>query len=93
MIVDAVFAAGSERSDLAAIASACGVAFRGLFLVADLATRTARVGARRNDASDADAGIARQQEAYDLGAIDWDTVEATGTPDETLAHARAALAP
>jgi uncharacterized protein len=92
-IVDAVFADPVERADIAAVASGCGVAFHGLFLVADLATRDQRIGARRNDASDADATVARQQEAYDLGAMDWDTVEASGAPADTLQHARAALAP
>jgi len=91
-IVDAVFAADAERADIAAVASGCGVAFRGLFLVADLAARTERIGARRNDASDADANVARQQEAYHLGAMTWNTVEASGTPADTLTHARAALA-
>jgi aminoglycoside phosphotransferase family enzyme/predicted kinase len=91
VIVDAVFARANERAEIAAVASAHGVAFHGLFLAADFAIRAERIGARRNDASDADAKVARQQEAYDLGAMDWDTVEASGTPAETLGHARAAL--
>jgi aminoglycoside phosphotransferase family enzyme/predicted kinase len=91
-IVDAVFAAPQERAAIAAIASAADVRFRGLFLTADLATRTERIDRRRNDASDADARVARTQEAYDLGAMDWSMVDASGTPEATLAHAKAARA-
>jgi len=88
-IVDAVFAAPEER---AAIAEIGGPRFHGLFLVADLETRLARAGARSDDASDAGAEVARRQESYDLGAVDWSKVDASGTPDDTLKNARAALA-
>jgi predicted kinase len=49
------------------------------------------VGSRINDASDAGAEVARRQEDYDLGALDWNTVDASGTPEETLARVRTKL--
>ena len=65
-----------------------GVRFDGLFLEADLATRLARVNTRSADASDADAAVARRQENYQLGVLEWTRVDASGTPAETLARAR-----
>jgi len=37
------------------------------------------------------AAIARQQENYDLSRLDWPRVDASGSPRETLARARAAI--
>ena len=87
-VIDAVFARPDERAAAAAISDR----FHGLFLTADLATRVARTTGRRHDASDADAKVAREQEAYDLGTLDWRMIDASGTPEETLKHAKDALA-
>lgn len=92
VIVDAVFARDAERSRIAAIAQGMKLPFTGLFLTADLATRTRRIGGRTGDASDATSDLARQQEDYDIGSLDWAIVDASDTPDETLARSRAALA-
>jgi aminoglycoside phosphotransferase family enzyme/predicted kinase len=94
-IVDAVFARPQERAAIAAAAAAAGLPLRGLFLTADLQTRLGRVGARArsaSDASDADAAVARAQEGYDLGRLEWTTIDAAGTPQDTLARAKVALA-
>jgi aminoglycoside phosphotransferase family enzyme/predicted kinase len=88
-IVDAVFAHAGERTMIADAAD--GVAFHGLFLTADLAVRVARVGGRTGDASDADASVARTQEQYDLGEMDWSEVDASGTPEDTLRKAKDSL--
>jgi aminoglycoside phosphotransferase family enzyme/predicted kinase len=90
-IVDAVFATQSEREGIEQSAAALGVPFHGLFLVADLDTRLARVGRRRGDASDADAAIVRTQQSYKLDTLGWIRIDASGTPEQTLARVKAAL--
>ncbi|WP_456843269.1 bifunctional aminoglycoside phosphotransferase/ATP-binding protein [Bradyrhizobium sp. USDA 4486] len=91
-IVDAVFARESERDDLAALARTCGVPLNGLFLVADLATRKARIGGRQGDASDATQEVAALQEHYSIGHIGWATIDASGTQAQTLERCRDAIA-
>ena len=71
---------------------AASAAFHGLFLTADLATRVARVGGRSRDASDADAAVARAPGTLrSRRAWTGRSLDASGTPDETLRRARAAL--
>ncbi|MDI1346733.1 MAG: AAA family ATPase [Pseudolabrys sp.] len=93
VIVDAVFAKRAERDAVARITQDAmpGTRFHGLFLTADLSVRVARVGTRTGDASDADASIARAQEQYDLGTLEWQQIDASGTPEETLQRGKAAL--
>src|SRR5262249_29372700 len=92
-VVDAVFAKEEERAALKQAADALAVPFHGLFLELDLARRIARLGGRGRDAPDADAAVARAQERYDLGALDWTRIDASGTPQDTLDRAQAAIHP
>jgi uncharacterized protein len=93
VVVDAVFARPAERDAIADVARKLNVGFSGLFLTADLTTRQQRVGRREADASDATAEIARLQENYDVGAIDWAVVDASGAPEQTLQNCLPHLIP
>jgi aminoglycoside phosphotransferase family enzyme/predicted kinase len=90
-VVDAVFAHESERAAINDAARRLNIRFIGLFLVTDLATRVSRVGRREHDASDATPEIAAFQEKYQIGAIDWTIIEASGTPEETLRQCQAQI--
>jgi predicted kinase len=91
VVVDAVFARQSERTAIRDVARALNIPFSGLFLVADIATRMRRVGQRKGDASDATPKIAQMQEGYDVGTVDWALIDASGTPEQTLANGQAEL--
>jgi uncharacterized protein len=91
VIIDAVFAKPHERAAIAEAAKSAHLPLNGLFLTADTATRLRRVGGRVRDVSDADAAVARAQERFDLGPLEWVAVDASGTPEATLARAKAAL--
>ena len=91
MIVDAAFLRESERNELSAEASKMKADFRPVFLNADLATRLARIGSRKRDASDATREVAADQEDYDLGRLDWPMVDASGAAEHTLERSKALL--
>lgn len=81
-----------SRQRVEQVARDAGVAFTGLWLVADQAVTLARVARRRGDASDATAAIVRRQAAYDLGDMRWEVIPASGDADETTAIARRQIA-
>jgi aminoglycoside phosphotransferase family enzyme/predicted kinase len=89
VLVDAVFAKPSERAAIESTAQEAGAKFRGVFLTADLATRLKRIGGRGPDASDVDAAVAERQERYEMGNLNWATIDAAGTPATTLDRVRA----
>lgn len=91
-VVDAVFADQSERTAIRNDANRLGAKFIGLYLQTDLATRQRRIGARGRDASDATPEIAALQEKFDIGAVDWTLIDASGTPEQTLKLCQSAIA-
>jgi aminoglycoside phosphotransferase family enzyme/predicted kinase len=91
VVVDAVLARETERAAIADVARQLKSRFVGFFLQTDLATRQNRIGHRQHDASDATAEIAGLQEKFDLGAIDWTVVDASGAPGEILAQCQARI--
>ena len=91
-VADAVFARESERAAIADMGRRLRIRVIGLFLVADLDIRQARISRRAADASDATAEVARLQEQFDIGAVDWTIIDASGTPEQTLRACQARLA-
>lgn len=94
-VLDAVFARERERNDAAEVAAERNLPFTGLWLEAPAALLEARVAAREtrgDDPSDAGVDVLRRQLSYDLGHMRWGRLNASGTPEEVLALAEAALA-
>lgn len=89
VIVDAVFANPNERAQIARIAAAHGVLFKGLWLAASRKILRQRVDQRTGDASDATSAVVERQLSYDIGELDpaWTKIEAGGAPSVILARA------
>lgn len=88
VVLDAVFAAPDEREAAAELARRTRAHFAAVWLDAPPETLTARVAARRGDASDATSDVVDAQLRYDLGRLEWPKVDAGGSPAETLARLR-----
>jgi hypothetical protein len=91
VVLDAAFIQEAERAVVPDIARRQNVAFSGLFLTADLAIRVARIEQRQADASDATREVAVMQEIFATGHVDWQTVDASKAPGETLRRACAGV--
>lgn len=91
VVLDATFLREAQRTALTELASRHQGRFVGLFLTADLAVRVSRVERRTQDASDATPETVLQQDEAALGTMDWQQIDASGTPEDTLRQGRAAL--
>jgi uncharacterized protein len=85
VIVDAVQAKAHEREALAALAAACGVPFKGLWLEAPAKLLRDRIAARTADVSDATPELVDVQLGYDLGPQDFTVVDAGRPLEEVVA--------
>jgi aminoglycoside phosphotransferase family enzyme/predicted kinase len=86
VILDAAFLREAERSTLPSVVDGSAATFHSIFLDADLAVRVQRIASRGADASDATREVAALQETFDLGRLDWPIVNASGSPQDTLAR-------
>ena len=86
-LLDAVHARSDARREARGIAQVAGARFDGLWLDANLQARLARVTARRDDASDANAKVAEAQTAEPLGEEGWLAIEASGPANDVAAAA------
>lgn len=97
VVADAVHAHPSERAEMAALAQRAGARFVAFWLEAPRHVLLQRVGARKNDASDATPQVVERQMSYDLGELEWTRLDASGTPEETLctamSHLHASIGP
>ncbi len=91
-IIDATFLEAPHRDALLALARGTGVALRAVWLEADGPQMIRRVTERRDDASDADALIVREQLAKTTGApLGWLAADARADAPATIAKVAALL--
>jgi uncharacterized protein len=87
LVLDAVYAHPSERKRIEQVAIAEAAPFTGIWLEAPESVLVARTEQRRNDASDADPEIVRQQRALDTGPIQWLRLDASGSASRVQSRA------
>ncbi len=84
IIVDAVFSKEKEREDFETLAEEVGVPFIGIWLEANEQVISARVEARKGDASDATSAVVHQQVSRGVANLTWHRIDASGTEFDSL---------
>jgi uncharacterized protein len=88
VVVDAVFARPADREAIERVAAAESVPFIGLWLDASDSVLVSRVAQRRNDPSDADAGVVHLQRTQETGAVGWPRLDGSGSVAAVRSAAR-----
>ena len=83
-IVDAVYAGPADRAAIERVAEAAAVPFIGFWLDAPESVLIDRTAERRNDASDADATVVRNQRARGTGTVGWHRLDASAPAPSVL---------
>lgn len=91
VILDAVFMSRSERDVAEALSDRARARFTGLWLDAPERDRIERVAARRDDASDANETVVREQSRRSVGEIHWHRIRVNRPIETIVAAARGAL--
>lgn len=91
VILDATFIEGEKTANLEVLARRAGATFAGLWLSLDLPTLQERIGKRGADASDATPAVAAAQWQSVRENPAWVKLDASRTPAEVEAQARAAI--
>ncbi|MEO1281451.1 MAG: AAA family ATPase [Pseudomonadota bacterium] len=91
VIVDAVFLSQMHRDWLHQVARQNHSSFVGLWLCAPQDVMVDRVEHRKDDASDAHAGVVRKQMSLNTDPTEWHRIDANASPEIVLSAARAAL--
>jgi predicted kinase len=88
VIIDAVCGEGWQQAQIAAVAHATSVQFRGIWLEAPLRILEERVRQRYADVSDATVEVLQKQVASVSAPSQWQPVKTEGPPGEVLADVR-----
>jgi uncharacterized protein len=91
VVADAVFARADERQALEDIARQAKAGFTGIWLSAPRDRLAERVTARRGDASDATAAVVARQMEHGAGTVTWQSMDASGRPEQVAETAKALL--
>jgi aminoglycoside phosphotransferase family enzyme/predicted kinase len=90
-VVDAVFARPADRAAIEQVGAGSGAPFLGLWLEAPQPVLTARVAARRDDVSDADAAVIGAQLAAGIGDVTWERFDTSRTLPAVVDAAQSSL--
>lgn len=86
IIVDAVLGKPVDREPIATAIESHGTGLQGFWLQAPASILRQRVRTRTNDASDADVAVLTEQLPSLQQPSDWQSIDASGTPEETIAE-------